>query len=114
MRIPMGLQEDIQYRAGFIDGPPQPLFPASDLDADLIQKPPGASAGLPVPEFFGKKRREFDVPLAEGFMADGNAALVQQFLDVTLAQGKTVVKPDGVLDNAQRKTVSVRLAVSHG
>ena len=47
-------------------------------------------------------------------MADLNAALVQQFLNIALAQGKPVVKLKGVLDDAQRKTVSVGLSISHG
>ena len=34
---------------------------------------------------------------------DHNAALVQQFLNIALAQGKPVVKPKGVLDDAQQK-----------
>ncbi len=46
-------------------------------------------------------------------MADLNAALVQQFLHVSVTQGKAVVQPDGVLDDGHGETVAVRLGVSH-
>ena len=36
VRIPVRLQKDIQHRAGFIDGPLQPVFPTTDLDAHLV------------------------------------------------------------------------------
>ena len=60
-------------------------------------------------------------------MADLNAALVEQFLDIPVTQGKTVVQPNGVLDNGHRKAakrrqrrcfgqeaVAVRSRVGHG
>lgn len=40
--------------------------------------------------------------------------LVQQFLDIALAQGKLVVEPEGRLNDAQRESVAVGLAISHG
>ena len=82
---------------------------------------------LPVAQHLGEKRRELHVPVAKGFveewrphgrpfttMADDDAALVQQFLDVSLTERKSVGEPEGVPDDAERKTVSVRLAVRHG
>ena len=65
-------------------------------------------------QFLGKERCEFDVPLAQRLVADLNAALLEEFLNVTLAEGEVVVEPESVLDDAQRETVAVRLAVSHG
>ena len=47
-------------------------------------------------------------------MADLNAALVQQFLDIPVTQGKAVVQPVGVLDDGHGETVAVRLGVGHG
>jgi len=52
-------------------------------------------------------------PLAQGFVTDENAVLVQQFLNIALAQREAVVEPESVLDDAQRKPMAVRLAVSH-
>ncbi len=78
-------------------------------------------------QLLGEKRREPHVPLAKGFveewrphgrpfttMTDDDATHVQQFLDVSLTEGKSVGEPEGVPDDAERKPVSVRLAVSHG
>jgi len=67
-----------------------------------------------VPQFFGEEGGELDVPLAQGFVADLNAALLEDFLDVTLAEGETMIEPEGVLDDAQWETMAVGLAVSHG
>ncbi len=47
-------------------------------------------------------------------MADLNAALLEKFLDVTLAQREAMIKPKCVLDDAQRKPIAVGFAVSHG
>ncbi|BDP43745.1 hypothetical protein DAETH_37140 (plasmid) [Deinococcus aetherius] len=35
-------------------------------------------------QFLGEERREWDVPLSQGLMADHDAALVEQFLHLTL------------------------------
>jgi len=67
-----------------------------------------------VSQFFGKEWSELDVPLAQRLVADLNAALLKQFLDVTLAETEAVIKPESVLDDAQQKAVAVRLAVRHG
>ncbi len=65
-------------------------------------------------QFFRQQRAEFDAPLAQRFMADLYAALVQQLLDIPIAQWEAVVEPDGVLDDGHWKTVAVGLEVGHG
>jgi hypothetical protein len=60
--------------------------------------PPGTSSGFPVAQVFSEEGSELDAPLAEGLMADLNAALVQQFLYVAGTEGKAVVEPNGVLE----------------
>ena len=47
-------------------------------------------------------------------MADLKAALVEQFLDIAVTQGKTVVQPNGVLDDGHWKAVAVRSRIGHG
>jgi len=66
-----------------------------------------------VPQFLGEEWCELDVPLAERLVTHLDAALLKQFLDVTLAQREMVIKPESVLDDAQQKAVAVGLAVSH-
>ena len=65
-------------------------------------------------EFFGEKRCKLAISLAKGFVTNLNTALVQEFLDIMLAQGNPIIKPKGVLNDAERKTVSVGLAVNLG
>ena len=47
-------------------------------------------------------------------MANLNAALVQQFLHVSVTQGKAAIEPNGVLDDGHGETVAVGLGVGHG
>ncbi|MBB5366440.1 hypothetical protein HNQ08_005569 [Deinococcus humi] len=101
--IPLILQEKIQHRAAFVDGSPQPEFLATDLDAHLIQKPPGTPPLFPVAQLFGQERGELDIPLTQGLVTDVNAALLEQFLNITLAQRKAVIQPKSVLNDAQRE-----------
>ena len=75
--------------------------------------PPGTPTGFPVAQFFCEQWTELDAPFAESFMADLNAALVQQFLDISVAERKMVVQPDRVLDDRHRETVAVRLGIGH-
>jgi hypothetical protein len=42
-----------------------------------------------------------------------NAALVEQFLHVSVAQRKAVVKPNGLLNDGHWETVAVGLGVGH-
>jgi hypothetical protein len=78
--------------------------------------PPGTPTGFPVAQVFSEEGSELDTPLAESFMADHDAALVQQFLHVSVtakrphgrcsgqeAQRKAVVEPNGVLDDGHRE-----------
>jgi len=44
---------------------------------------------------------------------DHNAVLVEHFLNVPVAQGKSVVKPESVLDDGHREAVAVGFQISH-
>ena len=84
-----------------------------DARTDLIYMLPETPPGFPVAQSFCEQGRELDTPFSESFMANLNAALVQQFLGIPVAQGK-VVQPDGVLDDTHWETVAVGLGVGHG
>jgi len=47
-------------------------------------------------------------------MADLDAALMEQFLHVTVTERETVVEPNSVLDDHHRKAVAVGFGVAHG
>jgi hypothetical protein len=113
-RLAPSLQEKVQHCAGVIDGSPPPELFALDLDADLVQKPPGTPPLFPVPQLFAQEGCERDVPLTQRPMAHLDSALLEQFLDVALAQREVRVESESGLDDAERKTVAIGCAVSHG
>ncbi len=84
----MFLKEDVQHGAVLINRPPQRVFDPADLDAHFIGMPPGTATWCPVTEFLHEERRQFDVSLPQGLVTYLNAALAEQFLDGTLAEGK--------------------------
>jgi len=86
---------------------------ATDRRTHLVEMPAGTPAGFPLTKSFREEWAEFETPLAESHMADLNAALVQQFLHVSVAERKPVVEPESVLDDAYRETVAVGLEVDH-
>ena len=67
-----------------------------------------------VPQSFGEERSELDVPLVQGFVADLDATLLEDLLNITLAQREMMIKPKSVLDDAQGKPMAIGLAISHG
>ena len=68
---------------------------ATDTRTYLVHMPPGTPTGFPVAQVFSEEGSEFDTPFAQGFVTDFNTALVQQFLNVPVAQGKAVVQLSG-------------------
>ncbi len=112
--IPMPLKENVEHEAVLVDRSPEPVANAIDARTDLVQMPPGTPTGFPVAQVFSEEGAEFNTPLAQGFVTDLNAALVEQFLDIPVAQREAVIEPDDVLDDAHRKSVAVGFRVGHG
>jgi hypothetical protein len=125
--IPMPLEENVEYETVPVHGPLKPVSDAVHARTHLVEMPPGTLSGFPVAQVFSEKGSELDTPLAESFMADHDAALVQQFLHVSVAakrphgrcsgqeaQRKAVVKLNSLLDDEHRETVAVRLCIGHG
>ena len=73
-------------KAILIDGPPQIMLLAVDFHEDLVQVPPPAARSHPVdtafPDLSCKHWAEPKPPVANGFVAHIDAALVQQIFDV--------------------------------
>lgn len=102
----MGLEQDVEDGTGLVDGHPELVLLSTDLNVHFVQKPSRTPAGFAVAQFFGQERRKFDVPLPQCFVADLDATLVKQFLDVTLAEEEAVVQPERVSNHAEGKTVA--------
>ena len=112
--VSMPLKEDIEHETVLVHRPPQPMPDAVHARTDLVKVPAGTPTGFPLAKVFSKEGSEFEAPFAESFVTDLNAALVEQFLNVSVAQGKAVVQPDGVLNDGHGETVAVRFWVGHG
>jgi len=108
------LQQSIEHETVLVYSPPQPVSNAVHRRTHLVERPPGTPTRFPVAQVFSEKGSEFHAPFAERLVTHLNAALVKQLLHVSVAQGKTVIKPDGVLNDGHGKTVAIGLGVGHG
>jgi len=111
--VPMPLGENVEHKSVLVHRSPKPMSNAVHARTHLVDMPPGTPSGFPVAQDFSEEGSELDTPLAEGLVTDLNAALVQQFLHVSVTQGKAVVEPNGLLDDGHRETVAVGLGVGH-
>ena len=114
LSVSVPLKKDVKHESVLVYRSPEPVSDAIDARTHLIHMPPGTPTGFPVAQFFCEEGSELDAPLAEGLVAHLNAAPVQQFLHVSVAQRKAMIEPDGVLDDDHRETVAVGLGVGHG
>jgi len=110
----MPLQQNIEHEPVLVHSPPQPVSNAVHSRTHLVEMPTGTPSGFPLAQVFSEEGSEFYAPFAERLVTHLDAALVQQFLDISVAQGVTVVEPDGLLDDDHRESVAVRLGVGHG
>lgn len=91
------MKENIENEAVLVPCPPEPVSDAVYRGAKLIRQPPETPTGFPVRYFFRKAGNELYAPLAEGLVADLNAALVEQFLDFPVAAKRPRVLMDAAL-----------------
>ncbi len=73
----MPLEKNVEREAVLVDCSPQPVSNTVYARTHLVETPPGTSSGFPVAQVFSEEGAELDAPLAQGFVADLNAALVQ-------------------------------------
>ena len=82
--VAVALQQNFEHEAVLVQCPPKPVSNAIHGRTHLVEMPSGTPSGFPMAQFFDEERSELDTPFAEGLMADLNAALVQQFLHVSV------------------------------
>lgn len=107
--ITVPLEHEVEHGSVLVYRSPEPVANTIDAGTDLVQVPPGTLEGFPVAQFFSEEGSELDAPLAEGLVADLDAALVEQFLHVTVAEGEAVIQPNDMLDDRHRESVAVGL-----
>jgi hypothetical protein len=109
----VSLKQDVEHETVLVHSPPQPVSDAVHARTHLVEMPPGTPSGFPVAQIFSEEGAELDTPFADRLVADHDAALVQQFLDIPVAEREAVVEPNGLLDDGHRETVAVGLGVGH-
>jgi hypothetical protein len=100
------LHQDIQHGAVLIDSPPQPVARSADLQQNLVEVPFVARSCSSPPLPPGKGGTELGAPLADRLMADDDAPLGEQILNVAEAEVETKVQPDGVSDDLGREAIA--------
>jgi HAMP domain-containing protein/signal transduction histidine kinase/CheY-like chemotaxis protein len=111
--VAVALKQDVEHETVLVHSPPQPVSDAVHARTHLVEMPPGTPSGFPVAQIFSEEGAELDTPFADRLVADHDAALVQQFLDIPVAEREAVVEPNGLLDDGYRETVAVWLGVGH-
>ena len=110
---PGGLDQDVQDVAVLVDGPPQVLPIAVDLDEDLVQVPLVAGPGLAAAQAGRVGGPELGAPLPDRLVGDDHAALEHELLDLAEAQREAVVQPHAVGDDLDRVPVTLVRHLAH-
>ena len=97
------LDQDVQDVAVLVDGPPQVLPLAVDLDVDLVQVPFVAGPGSSAPQPAGVLGPELRAPLPDGLVGDDDPAGQEQQLHLAEAQRETVIQPHRLGDDLRRE-----------
>ena len=107
------LDQDVQYDSVLIDGSPEPVAFAADLERYLVQMPLVASSYSSSTQPCGEGGAELRAPLADGFVADDDTAFGKEVLHVTKAEMEPKVQPHSVSDDFGREAVApIRRTVS--
>ena len=104
--IPLVLQVNIHHLAILVHGPPQIMLLAFDLYEYFVNIERIAVAAMPTLQSPGVKSTELDAPEPDGLVADGDAALREQIFNISVAQVKSVVQPDGIAYDIGRESVA--------
>jgi hypothetical protein len=112
--IPSVLDQDVQHDAVLVNGSPQPVTFATDLQRNFVQMPLVACSHSSSTQPCRKCGSELGAPLADGLVADDDPAFREEILNVTQAKMKAKVQPDGVSDDLGRETVAPIRRLSAG
>jgi hypothetical protein len=100
------LNQDVQHRPILIQGAPQPVPAFVHRERHLVQVPTsrrvaGGADAAPRPQ-----RTELAAPESDGLLADMDAPLSEELLDIAVAEGEAVVQPDRASDDLGWKSVA--------
>ena len=103
--VAAALQDLVEHRAVLIHGAPQPIDPAANDDAHLVEVPDVARTRRPPAQLVGEGRAELHAPPAHGLIGHVDAPLEQHLLDHAQAEREAGVEPDGVGDDVAREAM---------
>jgi len=109
-RIALSLNEYVDHVSILIDGPPEIVALALDVDEDFVQVPDVSQSTLELSCVLGP---ELPAPLPDGLIGDDDSAFRQEFFDVAEAQTESVILSEGVIDDLRCEAVPV-VAVRFG
>src|SRR3981189_1538023 len=100
------LNQHVENLALVVDGAPQVHPLAGNPDYHLVEVPSVARAWAAPPQLARDPGPEFQHPAPHRLIGNLQAALVEKFLNVAVAQGEPEIKPDRVLDDRRREAMS--------
>jgi len=90
----------------------EPMGDPTHHHMHFVEMPPRTPPGFAMTQVLCERCAEVDTPGADGFARHFDAPLEQQFLDVSVTQGVSMVEPDRVADDRERKSVPWELLVA--
>ena len=105
--IPFGLEIDIHHLATLVNGTPQIMLFAIDVDEGFVNVEGIAIASMFTLQSSVIDSSELDAPKAYSFSADSDAPFSQQVLNIAMTQIEAIIEPDGVLNNVRWESVSL-------
>ncbi len=113
LRVPAGLNQEIQDFALAVHGTPEIEPPPSDNDDHLVQVPPFGRSWPPTSDPPPIDPTEFQDPSSNCLIRDVETTLGKQVLNVPIAQRETAIEPDGMLDDDRWKAVTTVGYLAH-
>ena len=86
-----------------IDGTPEVMLLAIDLEKHLVAVPLVAGLCTPTAQLIGKLLTKLEAPLPHRFLRHEPASRSQQLFDVTIAEVEAMIEPHRVGDNVLGK-----------
>jgi hypothetical protein len=109
--VSVRLEEHLQHDSVFIHSAPQPVGNTTDEHVHFVQMPSQTSTRFTVTQSSSEFVTEVDALRADGFSRHLNATLEQEFFDIAVTQGVSVVQPDGAPDDRERESITGQLLV---
>jgi len=108
-----GLDKNINDNTVLINGSPEIMPRATDVEEYLIQMPLVAGPGTPSPQASGVILAELVTPAPDRFVADQYTSRSHRLFDVTKAHAETEVEPNTIRDDLSREPIATIRVAGH-